>query len=226
MNKILSNENFIRLWQQIIFDNDFRFVWPQKKILTALKRKRVLRFVREELFEPSISEITKEVLKGCFRARYGLLVKTSSANVVNYISELQKIKHCIVFSVTDLLNDYREKVKAINTCVVAGLNVTLSLSPIFEFNKKTEYILSFIDKKILGVEVGWLHGSPSLIPAKYLMRSDYKYVRFEKQYKKQHLEKVVYDIRKLSKWEGFPVRFYFGSAFYQGGACCFVDKIF
>jgi len=225
MRKVLSRKDFLRLWQQIIINNDFRFVWPQGKILQSLKRKRVLRFVREDLFELSLSEITKKVLRGCSCRDYGLLVKTSSVNVVNYILELKKIRHCVVFSVTDLLKDYREKVRAINTCAQGGLNVTLSLSPIFEFNEKIKDILSSVDDKILGIEVGWLHGLPEWIPAEYLNRDDYKYIRFERQYKKQHLEKVVRDLRKLSAERGLPVRFYFGSYFYRVGACCFVDKI-
>lgn len=225
MGYLLTKRDFLRLWQQIIIDNDFRFVWPQGKILKALKKKRFLRFVREDLFEPSLSEITEKVLQGCSCSNYGLLVKTSSVNVVNYISEIKKIRHCVVFSVTDLLKDYREKVKAINTCAGAGLNVTLSLSPIFEFNEKIKDILSSVDRKILGIEVGWLHGLPSWVPEKYLNRDDYKYVRFERQYKKKHLEEVVRDLRKLSAKRGLQVRFYFGSNFYRGGACCFVDKV-
>jgi DNA repair photolyase len=224
MRHILTRKDFLRLWDQIIIKGDFRFVWPQGKILKALKKKRFLRFVREDLFECSISVITKKVLQGCLRSNYGLLVKTSSVNVVNYIPEIKRIKHCIVFSITDLLKDYWEKVKAVNTCVKAGLNVTLSLSPIFEFNDKIKYILSSVERKILGVEIGWLHGSPSLIPPEYLNREGYKYVRWEKQYKERHLKKVVEDIKKISSRKGIAVRFYFNSMFYKKGACCFIEK--
>lgn len=226
LKHILTSKDFLRLWEQIIFNNDFRFVWPQKKILKALKKKRVLRFVREDLFEPSLSEITEKVLRGLFLGGYGLLVKTSSVNVVNYISELKQIKHCIVFSVTDLLKDFPARIEAINTCVRAGLNVTLSLSPIFEFNEKIKYILSFVESKILGVEVGWLHGLPSWIPREYLMRSNYKYVRWERQYLSSHLKKTVTFIKKDLKKRNIPIRFYFSSRFYEGGACCFADKMF
>lgn len=226
LKHILTSKDFLRLWEQIIFRNDFRFVWPQKKILNALKKKKVLRFVREDLFEPSCFEITERVLRGLFLGGYGLLVKTSSANVVKYISGLKKIKHCIVFSVTDLLSDFPAKIEAINTCVREGLNVTLSLSPIFEFNEKTKYILSFVERKILGVEVGWLHGLPSWIPSGFLMRSNYKYVRWERQYKKKHLDVTVKEIKSIVEKRKIPLRFYFSSKFYEGGACCFADKIF
>lgn len=221
----LEKKTFLRLFQQIIVEDNFRFVWPQKKIIDSLRKKRVLRFVREDLFESSMPEITSAVLKGCFFRGYGLLVKTSSVNVVNYIEELKKVRHCIVFSVTDLLEDHKKKIKAINKCVLAGLKVSLSLSPIFEFNKRTEYILSSVHKNILGVEVGWLHGVPGLLPAEILRRGDYKYVRWESQYKRQHLEKVVSRIRAVSLRKGLQVRFYFSSVFYQSGACCFVDRV-
>lgn len=225
LKHILTRDDFLRLWQRIIVEGDFRFVWPKEKILTALKRTRVLRFVREDLFEPSLSEITEKVLHGCACGGYGLLVKTSSLNVVNYISELKQIKHCIVFSITDLSKNYREKVRAINTCAAAGLKVVLSLKPIFEFNGKTEYILSSVNKKIVGVEVGWLHGLPSWIPSAYLKKTDYKNIHCEKQYKLSHLKKVVANIRRLSDERGLPIRFYFSSHFYGKGACCFVDEV-
>ena len=198
----------------------------KKKILNALKKKRVLRFVREDLFEPSFPEITERVLKGLFLGGYGLLVKTSSVNVIKYVSELKKIKHCIVFSITDLLKDFREKVRCVNSLVEAGLKVTLSLSPIYEFNENTKDILTFIDQRILGIEVGWLHGSPSWIPGGYLRRSDYKYVRWERQYKKKHLDATVKEIKSIVEKRKISLRFYFSSKFYEGGACCFADKIF
>lgn len=220
----LTVDDFQRLWKKIIINNDFRFVWPQRKILNALKQKRVLRFVREELFESSLSEITKLVLLGCYYQDYGLLVKTSSVNVVNYISALREIKHCIVFSVTDLLENYKEKVKAINTLAYEGIKVTLSLKPIFEYNEKTEYILSSVNRKILGVEVGWLYGNPSLIPVRYLNRENFKIVHCEKQYKLAHRKKVVENIQRACRARGIPVRFYFSSHFFNSGACCFVDK--
>jgi len=226
LKHILTKEDFLRLWKQIILNNDFRFVWPQKKILNALKKKRVLRFVREDLFEPTLEEITETVLLSCWDYDYGLLVKTSSISVVKYISLLQKIKHCIVFSVTDLLRDFPARIEAINTCVRAGLNVTLSLSPVFEFNEKTKYILSFVEKKILGVEVGWLHGLPAWIPGEYLRRSDYKYIRWERQYISAHLKKTVTSIRRNLVQRKIPLRFYFSSKFFKNGACCFADKIF
>jgi len=218
----LTREDFLRLWKQIIIDNNFRYVWPQKKILNALKKQRVLRFVREELFDPTLDDITEDVLWGCYIREYGLLVKTSSMNITKYISQLSILKHCIVFSITDLLIDFREKVRCVNTLVGAGLKVTLSLSPIFEFNETTKYILSRIDRKILGVEVGWLHGSPSWIPKEYLNKPDYKVIHSERQYKISHLKGVV----ELIKSFNFPVRFYFRSHFFSGGACCFCDKIF
>lgn len=224
MKYVLSVDDFQRLWQKVIINNDFRFVWPQNKILNALHKKRVLRFVREELFEPDISEITKRVLLGCYHRDYGLLVKTSSVNVVNYIEEIKRLKHCIIFSVTDLLKNYPGKIEAINECVKAGLNVTLSLKPIFEYNEKTEYILSSVDKNILGVEVGWLYGKSRLVPGEYLNRENYKRVNCEKQYKLSHLKKVVENIKTLSGRRGLQVRFYFSSYFYESGACCFVDK--
>lgn len=220
----LSNKDFLRLWDQIIIKGDYRFMWPQKKILKALKRKRMLRFVREDLFEPSLSMITKEVLRGCFRSNFGLLVKTSSENVVNYITEIKRLKHCIVFSVTDLLKDYKEKIKAINLLVSSGVKTTLSLKPIYEYNSKTEYILTRVNEKILGVEVGWLYGNPSHIPPHYLTRSGFKVVRCEKQYKISHLQKQVALIRKILVRRGIPLRFYFSSQFYKSGSCCFVDK--
>ena len=127
-----TNDDFLRLWERIIIKNDFRFVWPQRKILGALKLNRMLRFVREDLFEPAISDITKRVLKGCHDRDYGIIVKTSSVNVVKHIPALKKIRHCIVFSITDLLDDYMEKVEAVNELVGSGLKVTLSLKPIFE----------------------------------------------------------------------------------------------
>lgn len=226
LRHVLTKETFLRLWEQIIFNNDFKFVWPQSKILKALQRKRVLRFVREDLFEPSLTVITKRVLLGCYRRDYGILVKTSSINVVNYMKEIKKIGHCIVFSVTDLLKDYSAKIEVINTLIENGLNVTLSLTPIYEFNDKTRYILEKVNKKVLGVEVGWLHSPPSLIPAKYLNRDDYKYVRWEKQYKKYHLLNTVGDIRYICDKRGIPLSFYFSSYFYKEGACCFVDRVF
>jgi len=226
LKHILTEDDFLRLYRTIVIDNDFRFVWPQVKILAALKKNRVLRFVREELFEPSIPNVTKTVLEGCLFRKYGLLVKTSSLNVVNYIRDLKKIKHCIVFSVTDLLSDYKAKVEIINTCVGAGLNVVLSLKPIFNFNGKTNYILSSVNKNILGVEVGWLYGNPAWIPSDFLNRNNYKIVHCEKQYKLTHLEKVVSLIRSRSLRSGFSVRFYFASHFYGAGACCFVDEVF
>lgn len=225
LRHILTEKTFLRLWRQIIINNDFKFAWPRGKIEKALKNNKILRFVREDLFEPSISEITETVLSGCYRAGYGLLVKTSSVNIVNYISELKKIKHCIVFSVTDLLQDYQNKVKAINECVRGGLKVTLSLSPIFEYNKKIKYIISKVNQKILGVEVGWLHGKSSLFPEKILNRPDYKYIRWEKQYKKSHLENTVNNIFVNADLRDLKLRFYFSSNFFQGGACCFVDEI-
>jgi len=200
-------------------------VWPQKKILNALNRKRVLRFVREDLFEKSIPEITSAVLSGCHKSNYTLLVKTSSVNIENYIEEIKLIKHCIVFSVTDLLPDYKKKIKVIDKCVRSGLNITLSLSPIFEFNKRIKYILSRVNQNILGVFVGWLHGSASLLPPEILNRADYKYVRFERQYKVNHLVNTVSQIFNETSKRGIELRHYFGSNFYGEGACCFVDKI-
>lgn len=224
MQQVLTRIDFLRLWQQIIFEDNFRFVWPQKRILTALKNKRVLRFVREDLFESSLSLITKKVLQGLYRGKYGLLVKTSSVDVINYISDLKKIKHCIVFSITDLLDDYREKVKVVNECVRAGLNFTLSLSPVFEFNDRIKYILSSVDKNILGVELGWLHGVPSLINPDFLRRDNYKYVRWERQYKRQHLEKTVRDMLLILNKRSIELRHYFSSLFYKDGACCLADS--
>lgn len=218
----LYTMDFLRLWKQIIIDNNFRYVWPQKKILNALKKQRVLRFVREELFDPTLDEITKAVLLSCWTRNYGLLVKTSSINIIKYIPLLQRIKHCIAFSITDLLPDFPEKVKCVNSLVEAGLKVTVSLSPIFEFNAITRYILSLIKPKILGVEVGWLHGSPSWIPTKYLKQKNYKIIHSERQYKSSHLRGVVEQIKSFN----FPVRFYFRSQFFSGGACCFADKVF
>lgn len=217
----LSREDFLRLWKQIIVDDNFRYVWPQRKILNALKKQRVLRFVREELFEPTLDDVTKSVLLGCYSRGYGLLVKTSSPNIIKYSHILKKIKHCIVFSITDLLLDFQEKVRCVNSLVEAGLKVTVSLSPIFEFNEITKDILSHLDKRIIGVEAGWLHGSPSWIPTKYLRRDDYSIIRTEKQYSKDHLSNVVKSIASFD----FPVRFYFTSQFFSSGACCFCDKI-
>lgn len=215
--------DFLRLWKKIIIDNDFRFVWPQGKILKALQQHRWLRFVREELFEPTLDDVTKSVLSGCRSQGYGLLVKTSSLNVVNFISDLKKIKHCIVFSVTDLLDDYFEKIEIINHMVASGLRVTLSLKPIFEYSSAIKYILSAVDSRILGVEVGWLYGNPEWIPKKYLCRCDYKVVNREKQYLLSHLRGVVSSIRRVADERGIPVRFYFSSQFFKRGACCFAD---
>lgn len=222
LKNVLSRADFLRLWQQIIIDNNFRYVWPQKKILNALKKQRVLRFVREELFEPTLDDITKTVLAGCLKSNYGLLVKTSSLNILNFIPQLLRINHCIVFSVTDLLRDFRVKVKAVNYLVEQGLKVAVSLCPIFEFNEITKYILSHLSSKIIGVEVGWLHGSPSWIPKEYQNKPDYKIIHSERQYKISHLKSVVDKIRSFD----FPVRFYFKSKFFSSGACCFCDKIF
>lgn len=218
----LSVADFLRLWRQIIRDNNFRYVWPQRKILNALKKQRVLRFVREELFEPILEDVTKTVLISCWAQNYGLLIKTSSLNIVNFIPDLQKLKHCVVFSITDLLDDYKEKVKCVNYLVEQELKVVVSLSPIYEFNKITKYILSHIDKRILGVEVGWLHGSASWMPREYQKKPDYKIIHSEKQYKVSHLRGVVKQIKSFK----FPVRFYFNSQFFSGGACCFCDKVF
>jgi len=227
LKHVLTRKDFLRLWQQIIFNDDFRFVWPQRKIKLALKKRRVLRFVREDLFEPTLLYITKKVLKGCCHSNYGLLVKTSSVNVRNFCSELKAINHCVVFSITDLLKDYREKVQAVNACVRAGLNVTLSLKPIFEYNAKTEYILSSVSQGVLGIEVGWLYGQPDYIPRLYLNKSDYKVVNREKQYRVSHLKKTVINIERICNQRNIPVRYYFSSVFHKivnKGACCFVDK--
>ncbi len=218
----LTRGDFLRLWKQIILDDNFKYVWPQRKILNALRKQRVLRFVREELFDPTLDEVTETVLLSCWDYNYGLLVKTSSPNIRNYIHWLQKIKHCIVFSITDLLNDERLKVRCVNTLVEAGLKVAVSLAPIYEFNGITKYILSHLDKRILGVEVGWLHGSPTWIPREYQKKPDYKIIHSEKQYKVSHLRGVVEQIKSFK----FPVRFYFNSQFFSGGACCFCDKVF
>jgi len=218
----LTKEDFLRLWKQIIIDDNFRYVWPQRKILNALRKQRVLRFVREELFEPTLDEVTQAVLLGCYSQRYGLLVKTSSPNVMKYSHILKKIKHLIVFSITDLLKDFREKVRCVNTLVEAGLKVTVALAPIFEFNKTTRNILFCLNKKILGIEVGWLHGSPSWIPTKYLKKMNYKVIHSERQYEVSHLRGTVEQIKSFN----FPVRFYFLSQFFSGGACCFCDKVF
>lgn len=183
---------------------------------------RVLRFVREELFEPTLDDVTKAVLLGCYSQNYGLLVKTSSPNVVKYTHILKKIKHLIVFSITDLLRDFREKVRCVNFLVAEGLKVTVALTPIFEFNEITKHILSTLDKRILGIEVGWLHGSPSWIPNRYLMKPDYQIIKTENQYRKKHLKEVV---KKIFSFK-FPVRFYFKSQFFTSGACCFCDKVF
>ncbi len=214
--------DFLRLWKQIIIDNNFRYVWPQEKILTALRKQRVLRFVREELFEPTLDEVTKAVLLSCWTRNYGLLVKTSSTNITKYIPLLQRIKHCIVFSITDLLRDFTQKIIVVNRLVEEGLKVTVSLSPIYEFNEITKYVLSHLDKRILGIEVGWLHGSPNWIPREYQKKPDYKIIHSEKQYKVSHLRGVVKQIKSFK----FPVRFYFNSQFFSGGACCFCDKVF
>lgn len=218
----MSKKDFLRLWKQIIVWSNFRYVWPQGKILKALRKKRVLRFVREELFDPTLEDITNKVLSDCHQWGYGLLVKTSSINIIEHIPILKRIKHCIVFSITDLLDDYKEKVTAVNSLVRAGLKVTVSLAPIYEFNKITEYILSHLDKRILGVEVGWLHGAATWVPRKYQKKPDYKIIHSEKQYKVSHLRGVV----ELIKSFNFPVRFYFNSQFFSGGACCFCDKVF
>ncbi len=218
----LSKYDFLRLWHQIITKDNFLYVWPQEKILRSLERTRVLRFVREELFDPTLGEVTKEVLSGCRTRKYGLLVKTSSPNIINFISELQKIKHCIIFSITDLLKNYAYKLTIVNYLVGKGIRVALSLTPIFEFNEITKYILSHLDKRILGVEVGWLHGSPSWMPREYQKKPDYKIIHSEKQYKVSHLRGVVEQIKSFN----FPVRFYFNSQFFSGGACCFCDKVF
>lgn len=218
----LSKKDFLRLWRQIIFEDNFRYVWPQKKILNALRKQGVLRFVREELFDPTLDEVTRAVLSGCAKKNIGLLVKTSSLTIFNFIPQFRYIKHCIVFSITDLLIDYREKVRCVNSLVKAGLKVTVALTPIFEFNERTKYILSHLDKRILGVEVGWLHGAAEWVPKKYQKKPDYKIIHSEKQYKASHLRGVV----ELIKSFNFPVRFYFNSQFFSGGACCFCDKVF
>lgn len=221
----LSVEDFLRLWLKIIIKSDFRFVWPQGKILNALGKSKMLRFVREDLFESKIAKVTEKVLMGCDRAGYGLIVKTSAINAANYVSQLKRIRHCIVFSITDLLDNYREKLKAVNFMVGKGLNVTLSLKPIYEFNEKIEYILRLIDPRVLGVEVGWLYGSAKKIPSQFLKRSDYKIVIKEKQYKKYHLVNTTTDIQHILIKRGIEFRYYFSSEFYRKGACCFVDRI-
>lgn len=221
----LSEQDFVRLWEQIIFKNDFKFVWPQGKILQALKKNRMLRFVREDLFETEIEELSSLVLEGCRRRGYGIIVKTSSVNVVKFIPALQKIRNCVVFSVTNLLSDYGEKINAVEKCVRAGLKVTVALAPIYEDSPAMKKIIAALPSGILGVLLGWLHGSPELFPAGVLRRQGYKYVRGENQYNQEHLKVTKESICGRLQRRGLPVRFYFGSQFYRGGACCFLDMV-
>lgn len=225
LKNILTVDDFLRLWSKIIINSDFRFVWPQEKILNALGKSKILRFVREDLFESKIPVVTEKVLKGCASAGYGLIVKTSATNAVNYVSHLKKLRHCIVFSITDLLDNYREKLKAINFMVGKGLNVTLSLKPIYEYNENIKYILRRVDRKILGVEVGWLYGAVKNVPSHFLKRTDYKIINREKQYNRKHLIRTTSNICDLLTKRKIEVRYYFSSEFYRKGACCFVDRI-
>jgi hypothetical protein len=225
--KVLTGGDFLRLWEKIFKRDDWRYVWPLSRIRERLEKKKVLRFVREDLFEPSISGITRTVLETAKEKNIGLLIKSSSLFILNFVKELREIKHVIIFTCNNLLPDYKERITAISWMVKQGLNITLSLKPIKEYDEKVAWILENAPEGIIGVEVGWLNGPADWIPRKYL-RKDYRAINRESQYDSEHLQNIVSKIMTTLQRRKIKAGFYFSSRFApmnSTGACCLADVV-
>ena len=219
----LTENEFLEVWKNA-FSGNWLGIWLQEEVKRAVEGQGWLRFVREDLFEPTINRITKEVLSSCHRSGCGLLVKTSRIAVFQWFEELKEIKHHIVFDISPLLEDWREKVKIVNFLVNEGLRVALGLAPICAFTPEVAEILETIDRRIVGVWVGWLHGSAHWFPPSALKSVPRRFVHSERQYNIGYLAEIVRKIEEITSKRGLPLNFYFTSAFHRAGSCCFVGS--
>lgn len=228
--EVLTVDDYIRIWKRSVIDDDWRWIYPNQKIRALIQEIKVLRFVREDLFFPTIKEITALTLEGLRQRKWGLLVRTSNPSVVRWIPELHKIKHAIVFTVSPLHPAWKLQLKTIHDLTNAGVYTTASVKPLIKYDENLHYILNNLPDSpfLLGVDVGFYHGFAKYYPPGALKNQKVKYVMTDRQLDMEYQSYIYYLIRSQVSAHNLDLAVYFSAPFSflnPTRACCFGDKV-
>lgn len=222
----LSPDKFIELWTRIFINNDWRWVYPLKRITDLWNSTRTLRYVREDLFCKPVSAIRKLVLNTHIIKNIGMICKTSSLIVHKHAYELRKFPHCIVMNCSPMADDYQERVIAICEAVYAGLNITAAIQPIIAVDNRLQYILKTLPKGINGVMAA-LYRGPFIKSHPEAFLKEYKRIKSERQYTSASTMHIYQTILRACRRQQWRFGTYYSSPYHifnDTEACCCADQ--